>query len=93
MVSVPIADLLGPDGHRYCEGYQLVGENADSARRDRRAWLRETRAGDIPSVPPPLLAPMDFEHGEIQYAFGINARGEYEIVSMYPAPPNREPDD
>lgn len=92
IVSVPIVDLLGPDGHRYCQGFQLAGEDSDIARRDRRTWLRETRAGDRPSVPPPLLVPVDFRHGTIQYAFGVNTRGEYEIVSMYPAPPDREPD-
>ena len=57
--------------------------------RDRGTWLRETRAGDTTSVPPPLIVPVDFRDGNIQYAFKMNAASEYEIVSMYPAPPDR----
>lgn len=92
LVSVPIAEILGPDGHRYCEGYRLAGEPKQAAR-DRRTWLRETERGDRPSVPLPLVVPMDFRRGTIQYAIGLNTRGEYEVVSMYPAPPSdREPD-
>jgi len=89
IVSVPITDLLGPDGYRYCEGYQLAGDDPREAVRDRGTWLRETRAGDTTSVPPPLIVPVDFRDGNIQYAFKMNAANEYEIVSMYPAPPDR----
>jgi hypothetical protein len=38
----------------------------DIARRDRRTWLREMGAGDLPSVPPPLIVPVDFRDGRIQ---------------------------
>ena len=86
LVSVPIGDLLGPDGHRYCEGYRLAGEDPKQAVSDRRTWLQETRAGDAPSVPPPLVVPVDFRGGNIQYAFKLNAAGEYGLLSMYPAP-------
>jgi hypothetical protein len=92
LVSVPIAEILGPDGHRHCEGYRLVGDDADAARRDRRTWLRETQAGEKPTVPAPLLIPLDFRDGTIQYAFGLNTKGEHEIVSMYPAPPGQDTD-
>ena len=85
-VVVPIADLLGPDGHRYCEGYRLVGDDADIARRDRRTWLRETGAGELPSVPPPLIVPLDFRGGDIEFRFKVNKAGSgYEIATMFPA--------
>jgi hypothetical protein len=89
IVSVPIDELLGPAGHRYCEGYRLVGDNPKQAVSDRRTWLQETRAGDTPSVPPPLIVPVDFRGGNIQYAFKVNVAGRYEILSMFPAPPDR----
>jgi hypothetical protein len=92
LVSVPITDVLGPDGDRHCQGFQLAGDDADAARRDRRTWLRETSAGETPSVAPPLLVPVNFRDGTIQYAFGLNAGGRYEIVSMYPAPADRRAD-
>lgn len=88
IVSVPIADLLGPDGHRYCEGYQLAGDDPKQAVHDRGTWRKEMRAGDTTSVPPPLIVPVDFRGRNIQYAFKMNAASEYEIVSMYPAPPD-----
>jgi hypothetical protein len=92
-VSVPMTDLLGEDGHRYCEGYRLVGNDADMARHDRRTWLRETRAGELPSVPPPLIVPVDFRGGTIQFRFKVNVeRTGYEIATMFPAPPDRQPD-
>lgn len=91
-VSLPITDLLGPDGPRYCEGYRLAGDDSSAARSDRRTWLRETRAGERPSVPPPLIVPVDFRGGTIEFRFKVNtARTEYEIATMYPDPPRREP--
>jgi hypothetical protein len=39
-VWLPIADLLGKDGHGVCTGWQLesVDGNIDVARNHRRAW-------------------------------------------------------
>jgi hypothetical protein len=92
-VSVAIADLLGPDGHQYCEGYRLAGGDDYAARRDRQTWLRETRAGERPSVPPPLLVPVDFHGGVIQFRFKVNAaRTGYEIATMFPEPPDPKPE-
>lgn len=92
-VTVPIADLLGPDGHRYCEGYRLAGDDDQVARRERRIWLRETQAGEPPSVPPPLLVPVDFRGGVIEFRFNVNtARTGYEVNTMFPGPPRRDPD-
>jgi hypothetical protein len=92
-VAVPIADLLGPDGHYHCEGYQLAGDDSVTARRNRQTWLRETRAGEPPSVLPPLVVPVDFRGGTIQFRFQINAaRTRYEVATMFPDPPKRLPD-
>jgi hypothetical protein len=89
-VSVPLADLLGQDGDRYCEGYRLAGDDTDAARRDRRTWLQETRAGELPSVPPPLIVPVDFRGGSIEFRFKINtARTGHEIATMFPASDHR----
>jgi hypothetical protein len=92
IVSIPIADVLGPDGHQHCEGYKLAGDNSRAARRDRRTWLQENKAGDPPSVAQPLVVPVDFRDGTIDYTFTVNAEGRYEILSMYPSPPARETD-
>lgn len=92
-VSLPITDLLGPDGSRYCEGYRLAGDDMDAARRDRRTWLRETRAAAPPSVPSPMLVPVDFRSGIIEFRFKVNAtRTGYEITTMFPSPVDREPE-
>jgi hypothetical protein len=92
-VLIPISNLLGPDGHRYCEGYRLAGNDMDSARSQRQTWLRETRAGGQPSVPPPLIVPVDFRGGAIEFRFKVNmARSGYEVATMFPQPPNRKSD-
>jgi hypothetical protein len=92
-VGVPIANLLGPDGHRCCEGYRLAGDDGDAARQDRRTWLQETRAGERPSVPPPLIVPVDFRGGTIQFRFKVNAaKTNYEVATMFPDPPHQKPE-
>jgi hypothetical protein len=93
-VSLPITDLLGPDGHKHCEGYRLAGDDMNAARQDRRTWLRETRAGNSPSVPPPMLVPVDFRGGNIEFRFKVNvAKSGYEVATMFPDPPDRAPED
>jgi hypothetical protein len=92
-VNIPIRDLLGPEGHQSCEGYRLVGDTSLAARQERKTWLRETRAGETPSVPQPLLAPLDFRGGTIEFRFKANdARTGYEVLTMFPAPLDREPE-
>jgi hypothetical protein len=92
-VALPITHLLGPDGHRYCEGYRLAGDDMDIARQERRTWLKETRAGDRPSVAPPFVVPVDFRGGTVQFRFNVNVtRSGYEIATMFPNPPDRKPD-
>jgi hypothetical protein len=89
-IALPIAELLGPDGHRHCEGFQLAGDER-IARQERRTWLRETQVGERPSVPPPLLVPVDFRGGNIQFWFKVNAaKTGHEVATMFPEPPRRQ---
>ncbi|MGH3156119.1 MAG: hypothetical protein ACRDNF_06035 [Streptosporangiaceae bacterium] len=89
-VALPIAELLGPDGHRYCEGFRLAGDER-IAREERQTWLRETRVGERPSVPPPLVVPVDFHGGNIQFWFKVNAaKTGHEVATMFPEPLRRQ---
>lgn len=93
-VVVPIADLLGPDGHEHCAGFQLDGDVGD-AKRARRAWERERRDwiaehGDTTgfTAEPPTASPIhSFDGGEIVFRFGRNSNGDgHVITSHYPQP-------
>jgi hypothetical protein len=86
-VSLPIADLLGPDGHKYCEGYKLAGDDMNAARNARKIWLQETRAGEQSSALPPLIVPVDFRGGNIEFRFKANAaKSGYEVATLFPDP-------
>lgn len=86
-VGVPVTDLLGPNGHEYCEGYRLAGDELKQAASDRKTWLRETQAGERSSVPPPLLVPIDFRGGTIEFRFKVNTtKSGYEVLTMFPEP-------
>ena len=49
-VTVPIADLLGPDGHRYCTGWQLEASRWEHENRADQAgllaWRQENKGGN-----------------------------------------------
>ena len=89
-VTVPIADLLGPDGHRYCTGWQLrpVDGSMKTAQTKRDSWLAAREQGREPDVPQPQVRPVPtFEGGEIAFFFRRNyAEKRYEIVTMFPRP-------
>jgi hypothetical protein len=91
-VTVPIAELLGATGHQYCTGWQLeqVGDNTDTARENRAAWLRARREGREPDVPEPKVRPVPtFEGGDMLFVVGQNrTRDGYEIGTMHPEPPS-----
>jgi hypothetical protein len=90
-VEFPISEILGPEGHLYCEGYRLAGEDEVAARQQRDAWLGKARAGDLASIPPPLVVPVDFRDGSIEFRFKVNAaRTGHEISTMFPKPPDRK---
>jgi hypothetical protein len=89
-VTVPIADLLGPDGHRRCTGWQLqpVDGSMKTAQTQRDSWLAAREQGREPDVPQPQVQPVStFEGGEIAFFFRRNyAEKRYEIVTMFPRP-------
>jgi hypothetical protein len=94
-VSLPIADLLGPDGHRYCAGYRLepVGGSLEAALDCRAAWLDAMRSGRTPEVPEPRAVPIEtFEGGTVEVFFQPNATGDgYEVATMFVDPPAPAP--
>lgn len=95
-VKIPLDDLLGPDGHMYCDGHRLdpVNGNMAEARAQRRSWVDAVRGGDEPDVPEPTatrLQPEDFRGGNVLIAFSPTSdRRGWEIVTMYPDPVERQ---
>jgi hypothetical protein len=92
-VTVPIADLLGPDGHRYCTGWRLEPANGsmNTARTNRDAWLAARAEGREPEVPEPQARPVPtFEGGVITFLFERDSAGKrYEIATLFPRPARR----
>jgi hypothetical protein len=87
-VNLPISEVLGEDGHKFCSGWRLepVNGSMDEARANRSAWV----AGDR-SVPEPRTRPVEtFEGGTITYVFRPSAIAGNEIGSMYVYPPNEQ---
>ncbi|MQA83704.1 MAG: hypothetical protein GEV03_03470 [Streptosporangiales bacterium] len=91
--SVPIKELLGPDGHRFCAGFRLleVGGSMEAARDCRDAWAEAHAKGREPDVLKPRIEPIDsFEGGTIEFFFRPNRdRTGYEVNTTYPEPPDR----
>jgi hypothetical protein len=96
-VAVPIADLLGSEGHRYCTGWRLepVDGRMKAARTEQKAWNAARTEGRDPDVPEPQAVPVPtFKGGEIIFAFARNdTEKRYEIVTMFPRPAQRQPAD
>jgi hypothetical protein len=90
VVTVPIADLLGPDGYRHCTGWRLqsVDGSMSTARDNRDAWIEARASERKPDVPEPQAAPVStFKDGEIVFAFARNdSEKRYEVATMYPRP-------
>jgi hypothetical protein len=91
-VTVPIAELLGADGHRHCTGWQLelIGDTTQAARDNRATWLKARTEGREPDVPEPRVRPVPtFEGGDMLFVVGQNrTRDGYRIVTMHPQPPH-----
>jgi hypothetical protein len=92
-VQISIEELLGPDGHRYCTGWQLepMDGSMNAARRAREAWVSASAAYRESDLREPAARPVEtFEGGTVVFAFGHNGTTErYEVVTMYPRPPER----
>jgi hypothetical protein len=89
-VSLPIAALLGPDGHRYVIGYRLqpVGGSAEAAVEQRAAWVAARRFGGPDEGAPQSLPIETFEGGTVELFFQPNAANDgYEIATMFVDPP------
>lgn len=85
-IAVPTAELLGDDGHLYCSGYQLAGDDPKQAVKDRKAWLNGERHDDL--AEPQTESIPTFQGGEIEFRFRLNRAGSgYEISTMFPQPP------
>ncbi len=95
-VDIPIAALLGRDGHKVCTGWQLepVDGSMEDAVANRRAWRAAIADGCQPRVPEPRVRPVPtFEGGTILFTIGHNRqRNGYEIASLFPQPRPPEPD-
>jgi hypothetical protein len=89
-VTLPIVDLLGPEGHRRCTGWRLepVDGSMSVARDNRDAWLAARAEGRKADVPEPRALPVPtFKGGDIVFAFARNdTEHRYEVVTMFPRP-------
>jgi hypothetical protein len=93
-VRVPIADLLGSDGHKVCTGWQLdpVAGSTRAAVENRRVWRTAITEGLRPDVPEPRSRPIPtFEGGSIAFVISHNRqRTGYEITTLFPQPPSHD---
>jgi hypothetical protein len=93
-VSVPISDLLGPDGHRYCTGWQLQPVDGDrkTAVDYRQEWADARANHRELDVPIPGVRPVGtFEGGTVLFTFRpASTQPGYEITTMYANPPEDE---
>ena len=93
-VHVPIVDLLGENGHEFCGGYQLVGEDPREAIKQRDMWAKAGWKGKPrDDMCPPQTEPITtFRDGVIEFRIGHNAaRDSYELISMFPRPRKEAP--
>ncbi|PRX98139.1 hypothetical protein [Allonocardiopsis opalescens] len=92
---IPIADLLGPDGHRFCAGFTLdpVGGSNSKARVQREQWAVERATGRVPTVPHPSASPItSFAGGDVVIPFGRrNSNEPFQVLTMFPNPKENAP--
>jgi hypothetical protein len=90
-IEIPISELLGPNGHEYCEGYRLmpVDGSIHKAMENRAAWVKAQRHGDEPGAARPLSNRIStFEGGVIAIVVRPRADGTgHAITTLYPRPP------
>ncbi|TCC18978.1 hypothetical protein [Kribbella speibonae] len=86
-LEIPISDLLGADGHKFCEGFRLRGD-WEEAKAQRKEWVlarsNGSDAGDAPEAEPVSA----FEGGDIVVMFKRNlGASKFEISTFFPDPP------
>jgi hypothetical protein len=87
-VRLPISDVLGEDGHKFCSGWQLepVDGSMIEAAANRTAWAHGDR-----SVPEPKTRPVEtFEGGTVTFTFRPSAIGGHEINTVLINPPDTQ---
>lgn len=90
-VSLPIASLIGDNGHRFCTGWILKpgeGESMDDAKDRRLEWRDAVRQGREPDGPGPAVQPVPtFEGGTMVFRIAPRKDGSgYATASMFPHP-------
>ena len=96
-VAIPIAELLGPDGHRHCTGWRLepVDGSMKTARRKARRLARgESRGARARRSRAASSASATFKDGDIIFAFRRNeakaVRGRHDVSPDLPAESRRQ---
>lgn len=89
-VELPIAYLLGPTGHEFCDGHRLapVDGSLEVAVANRLAWARARHDGREPDVPEPTgirLRPADFDGAGVIFTFTPGCAG-WQVGTYYPDP-------
>jgi hypothetical protein len=87
-VRLPISDVLGQDGYKFCAGSQLEPVNGSmiEAVANRTAWVQGDR-----SVPEPKTRPVEtFEGGSLTFTFRPSAFGGHEINTIMVSPPDTQ---
>jgi hypothetical protein len=89
---IPIADVLGEQGHEYCLGVQLAGDPKE-AQEGRKQWMQAKVDGaDLSALPEPRVERIPtFEGGDLFVIFKRNfAASKFEINTIYPNPARPE---
>lgn len=93
--QIRISELLGDDGHEYCKGYQLVGEDLRQATKERDAYLKSQWKGQQNDLPEPRAERISsFEDGVLEFRFrATDGNSRYRLITMFPKPFADPPDD
>jgi hypothetical protein len=96
-VELPIADLLGADGHKFCTGWMLdPGDGSMAKARDSRLKWQDAMSRDqAPAGPAPVARPVPtFEGGTVTFIIDKSEDlGRYVIdtVTVQPPKDTRQP--
>jgi hypothetical protein len=91
-VEIPLADLLGTDGHRFCSGYRLTGDWAES-NAIRKEWVIARAEGqDLSGLQEPQTERISsFVNGTMMVRFARNPTDQkFYIATMFVQPPPDE---